>query len=290
MTYTDIREDKILTGERLRIQKGDYVCGEDGLIYCGKCHSPKQVRITHQGKTYVMNCLCKCRTEERDEEDEAHHQKQARYRAEHMRSAGILNHKARQYTFDRDNGDPDSRLDIARRYVDKWEECRKNNHGILLTGGTGTGKTFFAGCVANALIDKGVPVVMASLPQLLSILGTLHGKELEEYMNLLDRYDLFILDDYDPEGLSPYYQRLLFSVVDRRFSVGKPMIVATTLSVSTMKEPHLDPLITKTNSRIREMCSPVVLETKEVRQDQILRRLQEARKLFGSGEVRSDAG
>ena len=34
MTYTDIREDKILTDEKLTIQSGDYVCGEDGLVYC----------------------------------------------------------------------------------------------------------------------------------------------------------------------------------------------------------------------------------------------------------------
>ena len=247
MTYTDIREDKILTDEKLTIQSGDYVCGEDGLVYCGKCHSPKQVRITHQTKTYTMNCLCKCQTEERDEEEASHRKLQARYR-------------------------------------------KKKNLGILLTGASGTGKSFFAGCVANALIDNGVPVMLTTLPQLLTILGNLHGKDLEDYLAKLDRYDLFILDDYDPEGLSPYYQRLLYAIVDRRFSAGKPMIVATNLSVSTMKESHIDPLVTKTNQRIREMCSPVVFEFKELRQDQITRRLQEARKILGSSEVKSHAG
>ena len=290
MTYTDIREDKILTTEKLKIQTGDYVCGDDGLIYCGKCHSPKQVRITHQGKSYTMNCLCKCQTEERDKDESAHRKQQARYRAEAMRSSGILNQKARQYTFENDSGRIDSRLDIAKRYVSKWEECKKKNLGILLTGASGTGKSFFAGCVANALIDNGVSVMLTTLPHLLTILGNLHGRELENYMAKLDQYDLFILDDYDPEGLTPYYLRLLYAVVDRRFSSGKPMIVATSLSVSTLKEPHIDPLVTKTNQRIREMCSPVVFEFKELRQDQINRRLQEARKVFGSAEVNSDAG
>ena len=41
---------------------------------------------------------------------------------------------------------------------------------------------------------------------------------------------------------------------------------------------------------IREMCSPVVFEFKELRQDQITRRLQEARKILGSSEVKSHAG
>ena len=41
MTYTDIREDKILTDEKLTIQSGDYVCGEDGLIYCVTTWDPK---------------------------------------------------------------------------------------------------------------------------------------------------------------------------------------------------------------------------------------------------------
>ena len=57
-----------------------------------------------------------------------------------------------------------------------------------------------------------------------------------------------------------------------------------------MKESHIDPLVTKTNQRIREMCSPVVFEFKELRQDQITRRLQEARKILGSSEVKSHAG
>ena len=290
MTYTDIREDKILTDEKLKIQSGDYVCGDDGLIYCGKCHSPKQVRITHMGKPYTMTCLCKCQTEQRDEEEASYRKQQARYRAESMRTSGFLNQKARQYTFENDCGRSESRLDIAKRYVSKWEECKKKNLGILLTGASGTGKTFFAGCVANALIDSGVSVMMTTMPQLLVILGNLHGKDLEDYLARMDQYDLFILDDYDPEGLSPYYQRLLYAIVDRRFSTRKPMIVATNLSVSTMKGSHLDSLVAKTNQRIREMCTPVVFEFKELRQDQITRRLQEARKLFGSAEVNSDAG
>lgn len=242
------------------------------------------------GKPYTMTCLCKCQTEQRDEEEASYRKQQARYRAESMRTSGFLNQKARQYTFENDSGRSESRLDIAKRYVSKWEECKKKNLGILLTGASGTGKTFFAGCVANALIESGVSVMMTTMPQLLVILGNLHGKDLEDYLARMDQYDLFILDDYDPEGLSPYYQRLLYAIVDRRFSTRKPMIVATSLSVSTMKGSHLDSLVAKTNQRIREMCTPVVFEFKELRQDQITRRLQEARKLFGSAEVNSDAG
>ena len=45
---------------------GDYI-GEDGLLYCGKCHTKKQVRLTlPDGKIITPMCLCKCESEERD--------------------------------------------------------------------------------------------------------------------------------------------------------------------------------------------------------------------------------
>jgi len=38
----------------------DYINPTDGLIYCGKCHTPKQCRITAFGKETVQYCICRC--------------------------------------------------------------------------------------------------------------------------------------------------------------------------------------------------------------------------------------
>ena len=43
--------------------------GEDGLIYCGKCHTPVQCRITFEGRERIMPCICKCQKEERERQE-----------------------------------------------------------------------------------------------------------------------------------------------------------------------------------------------------------------------------
>ena len=59
-------------------------------------------------------------------------------------------------------------MDKARAYVENWKEAYKNNTGLLLFGDVGTGKSFFAGCIANALLDRDVPVLMTNFPTILN--------------------------------------------------------------------------------------------------------------------------
>ena len=42
----------------------------------------------------------------------------------------------------------------AHAYVDHWPQAFKRNIGLLLFGDAGTGKSFAAGCIANALLDR----------------------------------------------------------------------------------------------------------------------------------------
>ena len=42
-------------------------------------------------------------------------------------------------------------MNKAHAYVENWKEAYKSNIGLLLFGDVGTGKSFFAGCIANAL-------------------------------------------------------------------------------------------------------------------------------------------
>ena len=40
--------------------------GENGLMYCGKCNTPKQCEISFLGMTKRPFCLCKCEQEKRE--------------------------------------------------------------------------------------------------------------------------------------------------------------------------------------------------------------------------------
>lgn len=57
------------------------------------------------------------------------------------------------YRFEADNGTV-PQLEQAKRYVAHWEEMREQDLGLLFWGRPGNGKTFAAGCIANALLES----------------------------------------------------------------------------------------------------------------------------------------
>ncbi len=46
--------------------------------------------------------------------------------------------------------------------MENWKEAYRNNTSLLLFGDVGIGKSFFVGCISNALLDRNVPVLMMS--------------------------------------------------------------------------------------------------------------------------------
>ncbi|SDN27943.1 DNA replication protein DnaC [Lachnospira pectinoschiza] len=86
-----------------------------------------------------------------------------------MKSAGLQDKALYDYNFDNDTGiNPE--MKHAHTYVDRWDEMFQENTGLLLWGDVGTGKSFFAGCIANALLDKCVPVLMTNFTKILNSL------------------------------------------------------------------------------------------------------------------------
>ena len=57
-----------LANKETNINEVDYI-SDDGLLYCGKCHTKKQVRIRlPNGKELTPHCLCKCEEEKKEQE------------------------------------------------------------------------------------------------------------------------------------------------------------------------------------------------------------------------------
>ena len=75
-----------------------------------------------------------------------------------------------EWTFENDNG-RNPQAGIARRYVEHWEDMRADNIGCLFWGGVGTGKSYLAGCIANALMEKEIPVHMTNFALILNDLA-----------------------------------------------------------------------------------------------------------------------
>jgi len=285
-----IYEDKTLTKEKMTIQEGDYVCAEDHLIYCGRCRSPKQVRIQLNGQPMVMNCLCKCGSEKRDAEEEAWKRRERMNRIKRLRVEGLQIPLGRTYTFAHDDGS-NPKMEFARSYVKSWNTCREENLGLFLTGGVGSGKTFFAGCIANALIDQGVPVMMVSIPRMLQTMMALQQWDLAQYICEMDQYSLLILDDYDPENLTPAQRRLLFTIIDRRYGRKQPMIIISARSMEVLKAISKVDVLSEGNlGRILEVCQPIAFLDKDFRSQRIQSRRELARAIIGDTRRKCHAG
>ena len=148
--------------------KDEYL-GANGLIHCRHCDGARQMQVELFGKQDTVFCLCQCQTEERDREDEAYHRRARMTEIRQLKADGLQDAALRQYTFANDLGyQPESAK--LRAYVEQFPEMLKSGAGLLLWGGVGTGKTFLAACVANALLDRSIPVLMTGTSKLLNAL------------------------------------------------------------------------------------------------------------------------
>lgn len=251
---------------------GDYT--EAGILYCGKCHTPKQTRLNLMGQQRVIGCLCRCAAEARDREEAARRQREEADRIMRLRSSGISSQEFRTATFSLDDGQAPGPMKILQRYVENWEQVCRDNVGLLLWGGVGTGKSFGAACVANALIEQSIPVCMVNLSSVLNTLTNFSGDR-NAYIQDLMQYPLLILDDFGMERKTEFATEQVFNLIDERYRSGKPLIVTTNIPLASLKAP--DSLeMSRICDRLLEMCTPVSFGDKGRRQAKAAAKMQRA--------------
>ena len=79
-------------------QDGDYTV--DGLLYCGKCKTPKQCRVNIFGNEKTVYCLCKCRVEKREAEEAERARREKILQIQRLRRTGFPDEEMLQWTFD----------------------------------------------------------------------------------------------------------------------------------------------------------------------------------------------
>ena len=180
-------------------------------------------------------------------------------------------------TFDRDNGST-PQLEYARQYVEHWVEMRKENMGLLFWGPAGTGKTFAAACIANALVEREVGVRLITLGEALLNLYGMSGEERIQYLEVLTTCGLLILDDFGVERRTPYAREQVYEIINRRYLSGRPMIVTTNLTLEELK--HADRDDGRIHDRVLERCVPVCFNGPSLRQENAARKIRRARALL----------
>lgn len=233
-------------------EPGDYE--QDGLLYCGKCHTKKQMRIKMFGVTQTVMCMCSCAQEKTAAEKAKRKEYERMVALDRSRHDAFQDGRMIYWTFAGDNGTNKKLSMMAHKYADNFQHFLENGRGLLLYGNTGTGKTFAACCIANQLIDDGYSALVKNFSTIGNELLSTWSKD--DYMRQLNSVSLLVLDDLDIERQSEYMQETVYNVIDGRYRAGKPVIVTTNLTAEQLKNPsNVDKR--RVYSRLMDMCIPV---------------------------------
>lgn len=262
-----IAEAEAAAADHIRIEQGDYY--EDGLLYCGKCHTAKQVKVRIFGIERKPYCLCKCAAEQRAREERERRQAERQALIRERRRECFPDRELMTCTFGKDDGNNPKIGKICRNYSEKFADFRKDGKGLLLFGTVGTGKTFYAAAIANELIDRGYSCLVTNFSRLVNtIQGMYTGRQ--EYIDALNGYDLLVIDDLAAERNTEYMNEIVYSVIDSRNRAGLPLIITTNLTSDELKHPA-DMSKQRIYSRLFEMCIPIEVTGTDRRRDALKR-------------------
>ena len=246
--------------------EGDYY-DERNILRCHECGSPKETLIDHwklDGLYGVeprycvkpISCECQIKKDSQEAEESAKREREKELLRNRMRAFDVEGMDG--CTFDKDDGQNAVQSGVCRSYVKNFSAARAKGQGILMSGDVGTGKTFLAGCIANALLDEGYRVKCTSL-------AVLNGRAAANYQNIqpeidaLKNYDLVIFDDLGTERKTTTANENAFQVIDALEKAGVPMVFTTNIPTSEIASDG-ERANARIYSRIIGKCRPLKFE------------------------------
>ena len=228
--------------------------GDDGLMYCSICHEPKEVLIKNPITNIIdkFHCICACQSQKLKEYET---EKFKEY-LERQRLICFNETNMKQWNFEHDDQHNPELTKIMLAYVQQFDDFFTQGRGLLLYGGVGTGKTFFAACIANSLINLNRSVYMTTFSRLVNEIQSKSFEEKQLFIDAVNKYSLLVIDDLGTERDTDFMLEQLFNIIDSRYRSGRPLIVTTNLSMEDIKNPP-DIRYARIYDRILERCFPI---------------------------------
>ena len=223
-------------------------------------------------KKHPIECSCQCI--ERTKQEALINQQKHNHLVRRLKAEGFSDPSMLDWAFENDNG-RSPQMHHAHRYVEQWQTMRAENLGLLLWGGVGTGKSFLAGCIANALMEQEVPVRMTNFARILNELNSSFSGR-NDIVDRLCRYPLLIIDDFGMERGTEYALEQIYNIVDSRY----PLIVTTNLTLDEIRHPQ-DTAHARIYDRLLEMCVPISCIGVSLRKENAQEKLERLKLLIG---------
>lgn len=239
--------------QSIKAAEGDFIV--DGLLYCHKCNTKKQCKVEVFGRERIVPCLCKCEVEKRDREEAERKKIERMMEIQKLRRMGFPESEMYKWTFAADDMEHPKISSVMHNYAGNFDKMRQKGKGLLLYGSVGSGKSFYAACIVNHLIDEGIPCLMTNFSRLVNtIQGMYDGKQ--EYIDGLNRFDLLVIDDLSAERDTEFMNEIIFNIIDSRYRAGLPLIITTNMTADEIKHPA-DIRKQRIYSRLLEMTIPI---------------------------------
>ncbi|WKZ47616.1 MAG: ATP-binding protein [Anaerolineales bacterium] len=103
---------------------------------------------------------------------------------------------------------------------------------LLLEGSYGCGKTHLAAAIANQSVQRGVPTLFITVPDLLDSLRFAYNDPettFEQRFEDIRNADLLIMDDFGTQNATPWAQEKLFQIINYRYINKLPTVITTNL-------------------------------------------------------------
>ena len=258
---------------------------KDGHAYCKTCHERKDGEVKSlMDMKFIFKNNCKCDRERFEKQK----QREKEQEIERLKRSCFISMSQWAYTFDNYKGEKDKSYTIAKNYVKEYEQMKKENIGLLFCGTVGSGKTYLACCIANALIEEYmIRVKIRNFAQIINDLQK-SGFDLDknEYIESLTNVSVLILDDLGIERDTSYAKEQVYNIVNSRYLKQKPTIFTTNLPYEKIQNSDDGVEYERIYSRIIEMCIPIKVMGEDFRKRLQKEKLkQNKERLLKGGEI-----
>ena len=136
-------------------------------------------------------------------------------------------------------------FDVCRDYAYQFDRGGGN---LLLSGGTGLGKTFLSACIARVVSENGFSVVYDTAASVFSRFEDAKFRRDDGGSEDADRCmkcDLLILDDLGTEMTTAFVQSALYQIVNGRMLSGRSTIISTNLAPEELGHRYGAPILSR---------------------------------------------
>ncbi len=156
-------------------------------------------------------------------------------RLQQLRALSNLEHLSHM-TFDtfRPQGhamSPDKQQNLRQAYEETRRYAEKPSGWLILLGAYGCGKTHLAAAIANRTIERGQPVLLVVVPDLLDYLRATYNPSssvsYDERFEQVRNAPLLILDDLGTQSSTSWAREKLFQILNYRYNTRLPTVITS---------------------------------------------------------------